>query len=59
MTHSVFLREQKSDVGIPYAVNMFNCHWLIKKLLQSIAGQNVARLEEMNTESRQCQRATM
>ena len=26
-----------------YAVNMFYCHWLIKKLLWPMAGQNTAR----------------
>ena len=28
-----------------YAVNMFYYHWIIKKLLQPMAGQNIARLE--------------
>ena len=40
---------QKSLVD---AMNMFY-HWLIKKLLQPIAGQNIARLEKVYTESRQ------
>ena len=26
-----------------YAVNMFYCHWLIKKLFWPMAGQNIAR----------------
>ena len=26
-----------------YVVNMFNYHWLIKKLLWPMAGQNIAR----------------
>ena len=34
--------------GYPlYAVNMLYYHWLIKKLLQPIAGQNIARLKEI------------
>ena len=31
-----------------YAVNMFYYHWLIRKLLQPIAVQNIARLEEID-----------
>ena len=31
-------------------MNMFYYHWLIKKLLQPIAGQNIARLEEIERE---------
>ena len=30
-----------------YTRNMLYYHWLIKKLLQPMAGQNIARLEEI------------
>ena len=39
----------------PYAINMFYYIWLIKTLLRSIAGQDLARLEEKYRESMQSQ----
>ena len=39
-----------------HAVNMLYYHWLV---LQSMTGQNIARLEEIERESRQSQGDTM
>ena len=30
-----------------YAVNMYNYHWLIKKLLWPVEGQNIGRMGEI------------
>ena len=35
-----------------YAVNIFYYHWLITKLFQPMASQNIGRLEEIYKESR-------
>lgn len=46
----LFLDYRKSPVMCDsplYARNMFYRHWLIKNLLESMAGHNIARLEEM------------
>ena len=47
---------------LSYAVNMFYNHWLKKKLLWPVAGQNIARQEiqaEIEEERRLSQRGTM
>ena len=36
-----------------YAVNMFYYHWLIKKLIVPVKGQNIARLESRRERGRE------